>query len=72
MVSDVILTTSEKATDRELRRIAETAAYLLCTTVANAPQAAAPNKPQRTRYERLRYPNKGTPSLHHIASSYHS
>jgi len=58
------LTTSEKATDRELKRIVAMAAYLLSTKVASAAQEAVPSKPQRTKYDRLRYPNKGIPSLH--------
>jgi hypothetical protein len=39
-------------------------AYLLSTKVASAAQEAVPSKPQRTKYDRLWYPNKGIPSLH--------
>jgi hypothetical protein len=40
------------------------AAYLLFTTVASVPHDNAPTKPQSTKYDRLRYPNNGNPSLH--------
>ncbi len=58
------LTTSANATDNELRRITVIAAYLLSTNKAREPHDNAPKRPHKTKYDRLRYPNNGTPSLH--------
>jgi hypothetical protein len=57
------LTTSEKATESEPRRIENAALYLLLTTVAIKLHESAPSNPDRKRYDLLRYPKSGMESL---------
>jgi hypothetical protein len=58
------LTTSEKATARDPRIIESAALYLSSTIVAIKLHEMAPRIPDRMRYDLLRYPNRGTESLH--------
>lgn len=64
------LTTSEKATARDPRIIESTALYLSSTIVAIKLQEIAPRSPDRMRYDLLRYPKRGTESLHHKSQQY--
>jgi hypothetical protein len=57
------LTTSEKATESDPRRIENAALYLLLTTVAIKLHENAPSSPDRKRYDLLRYPKSGMESL---------
>ena len=57
------LTTSEKATESDPRRIEDAALYLLLTTVAIKLHESAPSSPDRKRYDLLRYPKSGMESL---------
>lgn len=57
------LTTSEKATESDPRRIEDAAVYLLLTTVAIKLHESAPSNPDRKRYDLLRYPKSGMESL---------
>lgn len=58
-----VLTTSEKATESDPRRIENAAPYLLFTTMAMKAQERAPRKPERIRYDLRLYPKSGMESL---------
>lgn len=64
------LTTSEKATERDPRSIQNAAVYLLSTMVAIILHDNAPRRPDRTKYDRLLYPNNGTESLQQTKNVY--
>lgn len=57
------LTTSEKATERDPRRMQKAAPYLPSTNVDIKVQESAPRSPDKTRYDLLRYPKRGKESL---------
>jgi len=54
------LTTSEKATEREERRMQATVEYLSCTDDARMAHATAPRTPHSTRYRPTVVPEQGT------------
>lgn len=58
-----MLTTSEKATERDPRSMQKAALYLLSTIVAIKVQENAPRSPDNTKYDLLRYPKRGIESL---------
>lgn len=59
----MVLTTSEKATEREPRSMHKAAPYLPSTKPAIKLHERAPRSPDKTRYDLLRYPKSGTESL---------
>jgi len=58
-----MLTTSEKATERDASSMHKAALYLLSTTVAIKLHENAPSSPDSTKYDLLRYPKRGIVSL---------